>query len=78
MVGHSVELLLRIVPLAGKHADMVSKRFDNMQYIPVLYKEFAPSEIDIRDDPGRRGPFERGIVTITLYYRRHKPSIFET
>ena len=78
VVGHSVVPLLRIVPLEGKHGDVVSKSFDNVQYIPVLHKEFTTIEIDIRDDAGRRVPFERGRVTVTLHFRRRKPSFFET
>ena len=66
------------MPLAGNQGDVESKSFDNVQYIPVWYKEFTPIEIYIRDDAGRRVPFERGRVTVTLHPRRRKPSIFET
>ena len=62
----------------GLSVDVVSKSFDNVQYIPVLHKEFTTIEIDIRDDAGRRVPFERGRVTVTLHFRRRKPSFFET
>ena len=48
-------LLVRAVPLEGKHGDVVSKSFDNVKYIPVLHKDF---KIDSRDDAGRRVPFE--------------------
>ena len=78
VVGHSVVPLLRIVPIEGKHGDVVSKSFDNVQYIPVLHKEFTTIEIDIRDDAGCRVPFEPGRVTVTLHFRRRKPSFFET
>ena len=78
VVEHSVVPLLRIVPIKGKHGDVVSKSFDNVQYIPVLHKELTSIEIDIRDDAGRRVPFERGRVTVTLHFRRRKPSVFET
>ena len=57
VVGDSVGPLLRIVPLEGKHGGMVSKSFDNVQYVPVLHKEFGTVEIDIRDDAGRSVPF---------------------
>ena len=78
VVGDSVVLLLRIVLLEGKQGDVVSKSFDNIQYIPVLHKEFTTIEIDIRHDAGRRVPFERGRVTVTLFFRRRKLSFFET
>jgi hypothetical protein len=77
VVGDSVVPLLRIVPLEGKHGDVVSKNFDNVQYITVLHREFTTIEIDIRDDAGRHVPFERGRVTVTLHFRRRKPSFFE-
>ena len=78
VVGDTVVPLLRAVPLEGKHGDVVSKSFDNVQYIPVLHKEFTTIEIDIRDDAGRRVPSERGRFTVTLHFRRRKPSFFET
>ena len=78
VVGDTVAPLLTAVQLEGKHGDVVSKSFDNVQYIPVLHKEFTTIEIDIRDDAGRRVPFERGRVTETLHFRRRKPSFFET
>ena len=67
--GECVVMFLRIVPIKGKHGDVVSKSFDNIQYIPVLHKEFATIEIDIRDDTGRRVLFESGRVTVTLHFR---------
>ena len=72
VVGDSVAPLLRIVPLEGKHGDVVSKSFGN------VHKEFKTIDIDIRDDTGRRVPFERYKVTVTLHVRRRKPSFFET
>ena len=47
VVGDTVAPLLRAVPLEGKLGDVVSKSFDNVQYIPVLHKEFTTIEIDI-------------------------------
>ncbi|KAK2187695.1 hypothetical protein NP493_156g00009 [Ridgeia piscesae] len=62
LVGDSVAPLLRIVPLEGKHGDIVSKSFDNVQYVPVLHKEFGTVEVDIRYDAGRSVPFEGGKI----------------
>ena len=76
VVGDTVVPLLRIVPLTGRHGAVVSKSFDNVQYVPVLHKEFGTVEVDIRDDAGRSVPFERGKVTVTLHFRRRKPSLF--
>ena len=74
VVGDSVVPLLRIVPLVGKHGNVVSKNFDNVQYITVLHREFTTIEVDLRDDVGRHVPFESGRVTVTLHFRRRKPS----
>ncbi len=38
VVGDTVVPLLRVVPIEGKHGDVVSKSFDNVQYVPVLHK----------------------------------------
>ena len=51
---------------------MVAARFDHVQYMPVMSREFEAVEIEIRDDTGRPVPFERGKVTMTLHLRRHR------
>ena len=62
IVGDKITPLLRIVPITGRHGEMVTARFDHVQYIPVLSREFASVEIEIRDDMGRPVPFEQGKV----------------
>ena len=76
VVGSSVLPLLRIVPIEGKHGDLVSKSFDNVQYVAVSHKEFTTIEVDIRDDTGRPVPFERGRTTVTFHVRRRKSALF--
>ena len=70
IVGDKTAPLLRIVPITGRHGEMVTARFDQVQYIPVLSSEFGSVETEIRDDTGRPVPFERGKVTVTLHFRR--------
>ena len=70
IVGDKIAPLLRIVPISGRHGEMVTARFDHVQYIPVLSREFGSIETEIRDDTGRPVPFERGKVTVTLHFRR--------
>ena len=72
IVGDKIAPLLRIVPITGRHGEMVAARFDHVQYMPVLSREFEAVEIEIRDDTGRPVPFERGKVTMTLHLRRHR------
>ena len=76
VVGDSVVALLRIVPIEGKHGDLVSKSFDNVQYVANLHKESTTIEVDIRDDTGRSVPFERGRTTMTFHFRRRKTALF--
>ena len=76
VVGDSLVPLLRIVPVNGRHGDIVSKTFDKPHYVPVLYKEFGTIEIDIRDDTGQRVPFEVGKVTVTLHFQRQRTALF--
>ena len=66
IVGDKIAPLLRIVPITGSHWEMVTARFDHVQYIPVLSREFGCVETEIRDDTGRPVPLERGKVTVTL------------
>ena len=76
IVGNSFMPLLRIVPITGKHGDMVSKQFDHIHYVPLMTKTFGTVEVDIRDDTGRSVPIEQGKVTVTLHFRRRKNSLF--
>ena len=70
IVGVKIAPLLRIVPITGRNGDMVTARFDHVQYIPALSREFGSVETEIRDDTGRPVPSERDTVTVTLHFRR--------
>ena len=76
IVGDKIASLLRIVPITGRHGEMVTTRFDHVQYIPLLSREFGSVETEIRDDTGRPVPFERGKVTETLHFRRCSSGLF--
>ena len=76
IVGDKIAPLLRIVPITGRQGEMVTTRFDHVQYIPVLSREFGSVETEIRDDTGRPVPFERGKVTVTLHFRRCSSGLF--
>ena len=76
IVGDKMSTLLRIVPITGLHGEMVAARFDHVQYIPVLSREFGSVETEIRDDTGQPVPFERGKVTVTLHFRRCSSGLF--
>ena len=70
IVGHNISPLLRIVPITGGNREMVTARFDHVQYIPVLSREFGSVEIEIRDDTDIPVPFVRGKVAVTLHFRQ--------
>lgn len=68
-VGDVQVSLLRIVPIDGKHGDMVTKTFQSIQYAPISSKDFDTIEIDIKDDIGNNVPFESGKVVVVLHLR---------
>ena len=70
VVGDKMVNLLRIVPVSGKHGDVVYKPFHNLQFVDLDRHYFNDVEIDIRDDTGRRVPFEGGRLVVTLQLRR--------
>ena len=76
IVGDSLVPLFRCLPVRGGHGTTVSDRFTNVHYVPLLRKEFGTIEVDIRDDTGRRVPFEYGRVTVTLHFRRRRTGQF--
>ena len=75
-VGHTKVPLLRVVNVKGKYGDDVSSIFSNIYYHPVKQRYFDTIEIDIRDSIGRKIPFVRGTVTITLHFRLRKSAQF--
>ena len=68
IMGDSLAPLLRALPISGRHGDTVSDRFTNIHYVPLMYSHFHLIEVDIRDDTGRRVPFEYGRVMVTLHF----------
>ena len=76
IVGDTLAPLLRALPISGRHGDRVSDRFTNVHYVPLLCSNFHSIEVDIRDDMGRRVPFEYGRVTVTLHFRRRRTGLF--
>ena len=70
LVGDSQVPLLRIVPIKGKDGNTITKTYENVHYLPLSRKNFETVEIDIRDDTGRKVPFERGKVVVTLHLRQ--------
>ena len=74
LVGDTEVPLLRIVAVEGKHGDMVTKTFQNPQYLPLAQKHFNTVEINIKTDTGEKVSFESGKSVVTLHFRRSNSS----
>ena len=70
LVGDTEVCLIRLVPVEGKHGDMVTRTFRNSQYLPISKKQFSTIEVNIKTDTGEKVPFESGKVITTLHFRR--------
>ena len=74
LIGDIKAPLLHTINVNGKKESMVNRIFQTVQYIPVGKKHTI--EIDIRDNAGRKIPFQRGRVIETLHFRLKKPAYF--
>jgi len=80
ITGDTRTPLLRIVPVsvAGhnySYETNLVKHFSLPHYIPLQKTNFSRTKIDIRDQLGKRIPFESGTLMVTLHFRR--PITFE-
>ena len=64
--------LIGVLPVTGKSGAYVSKRYDKIQYHPVLKKNFSDIHISLRDDQAKRIHFCKGKVIVTLHLRLRK------
>ena len=48
IVGDTLAPLLRALPISGRHGDILSDRFTNIHYVPLLCSTFHSIEVDIR------------------------------
>ena len=71
-VGHTLAPLLAFLPVTGKSGAYVSKRYDKIQYHPVLKKNFSNIHISLRDNQAKQIRFCKGKVIVTLHLRPKK------
>ena len=71
-VGHTLALLIGVLPVTRKPGAYVSKRYDKIQYHPVLKKNFSDMHISLRNDQGKQIRFRKGKVLVTLHLRPKK------
>ena len=72
IVGDTHAPLLRIVNLEAKKFNFgttIAKRFDTINYVPLLNNRFQTIDIDIRGQFGQSIPFEFGMLTVTLHFK---------
>ena len=70
--GSLLALLLAVLPLTGKSGAYVSKRYDKIQYHPVLKKNFSDIHISLCDDQAKRIHFRKRKVIVTLHLQPRK------
>lgn len=76
IVGDTRAPLLRIIPARGKDGEIITIDYNTPQYIPLATREFETMEVLITDDTGKKVPFERGRVVITLSFRLRQSPYF--
>ena len=79
LVGDVSAPLLRIVPVKKSgvaQGDVIAHTFSTPHYVPVKLKNFETIQMDIRTDTGEKVAFQRGKLTITLHFRKSRPSLF--
>ena len=72
VVGDSLVPLLRIVPVEGHHGELITRIYENVHYVRVQRKAFQMIEVNIRDRTGKKVPFERGTLNVTLHFGQRK------
>ena len=71
-VGHTLAPLIGVLPVTGKSGAYVSKRYDKIQYQPVLKKNFSDIYISLSDNQAKPIRFRKGKVIVTLHLRPKK------
>jgi hypothetical protein len=70
VMGDAQVPLLRIVPVAGRDGEMMTRAFDHIQYCPLVLRRSQSDEIDIRDDTGVKIPFDPKFWLLSLIKER--------
>ena len=73
-LGHTLASLLGVIPVERKSGANVARRYENLQYYPVLKKNISDIHISLRDDQRKAIRFRKGKVIVTLHFRKQKLS----
>ena len=72
IVSHTLAPLFAVLPVTGKSGAYVSKRYNKIQYHPVLKKNFSDIHISLCDDQAKQIHFCKGKVIVTLHLQLRK------
>lgn len=70
VVGGVTNCLLRVIPVAGDHGQVVSYEPKRVDWFPVRMSQFRTVRVLITDGYGERIPFESGTCSVKLLLRR--------
>lgn len=73
-IGHEMAYVLKIVNTEATQTafgDSCYKEYTYMHYMPVQKREFDTISVDIRDCTGELMPFQHGVLTIKLHFKKH-------
>lgn len=73
-IGHEKACVLKIVNTntnTYKFGDICYKEYTHIHYINVQKREFEAISVDIRDYTGAYIPFQHGILTIKLHFKKN-------
>jgi hypothetical protein len=75
IVGDSRVPLLRSVPVKGRYGETIREVFEQAMYMPVRTNNFDQIEISINTEDGQLVPFNSGVSSVTLHFRRVQQNI---
>jgi hypothetical protein len=72
IVGDSRTRLLRVINVSSKYKEVVSRVYENPDYLPVSSREINSIEIILRDDTGQKIFFTNSKVIVKLHFRKKR------
>lgn len=75
-IGHEKASVLKIINTnvkSYKFGDVCYKEYTHIHYMPVQKREFEAVSVDIRDYTGTFMPFQHGVLTIKLHFKKNGP-----
>jgi hypothetical protein len=72
IVGDSRTRLLRVINVSSKYKEVVSRVYENPDYLPVSSREINSIKIILRDDTGQKIFFTNSKVIVKLHFRKKR------